>query len=109
MKTQSKYDTPRMQRSKGILRILKFSRKSDILFLDEVLGEAVGISSDPMVWIIIVEFWTNLLHTIDYLLYHGEGGREAELKSNISQLLPLKKIRGLTVSSYWLAAEFPLF
>ena len=74
MKTQSKYDPPRMQRSKGILRILKFSRKSEILFIDEVLGEAVGISWDPMVWIIIVEFWTNLLHTIDYLLYHGEGG-----------------------------------
>ena len=57
-----------MQRSKGILFILKFSRKTEILFMDEVLGEAVGISWDPMVWIIIVEFWTNLLHTIDYLL-----------------------------------------
>ena len=49
MKTQSKYDPPRMQRSKGILRMLKFSRKSDILFIDEVLGETVGISWDPMV------------------------------------------------------------
>ena len=68
MKTQSKYDPPRMQRSKGILLILKFSRKSEILFIDEVLGEAVGISWDSMVWIIIVEFWTNLLHTIDYSL-----------------------------------------
>ena len=34
MKTQSKYDPPRMQRSKGILRILKFSRKSEILFIE---------------------------------------------------------------------------
>ena len=33
-----------MQRSKKILRILKFSRKTEILFIDEVLGEAVGFS-----------------------------------------------------------------
>ena len=84
MKTQSKYDPPRMQRSKGIMRILKFSRKSDILFIDEVLGEAVGIWWDPMVWIITVEFWTNLLHTIDYLLYHGEGGG----KQNLNPIYP---------------------
>ena len=32
MKTQSKYDPPRMQRSKGILRILKFSRKIRDIF-----------------------------------------------------------------------------
>ena len=33
-----------MQRSKKILRILKFSGKTEILFIDEVLGEAVGFS-----------------------------------------------------------------
>ena len=43
------------------------------------------------------------------LIITRRGGGEAELKSNKSQLQPLKKIRGLTVSSYWLAAEFPLF
>ena len=33
-----------MQRSKKILRILKFSRKTEILFIDEVLGETVDFS-----------------------------------------------------------------
>ena len=63
-----------MQRSKGILFILKFSRKTEILFMDEVLGEAVGISWDPMVWIIIVEFWTKSLAYYRLLIVSRGGG-----------------------------------
>ena len=65
-----------MQRSKKILRILKFSRKTEILFIDEVLGEAVGFSQDRMVWIIIVEFWTKSLAYYRLLIItRGGGGR----------------------------------
>ena len=42
--------------------------------MDEVLGEAVGISWDPMVWIIIVEFWTKSLAYYRLLIVSRGGG-----------------------------------